>query len=210
MLIRSQEIDYRDELTLYDTREVRPDAAIHDARGRILPDAELRLELGEGLAATPEGRGFACARSGWSTVTLIAEPVRHEVKVRCVLVGGAAPPPALLERAARLGFPVAPTYGLTEAASQVATLRPGRAADPARAALEPLPGTELRVVTAQGGDAAPGEAGEILVRSAAVMRGVVVSARLPGEMREGFVRLGHPVRVLATSHRGAFPLVGGE
>ena len=90
--------------------------------------------------------------------------------LRCVLVGGGPVPRPLLERAAALGFPIAPSYGLTEASSQVATLRPGSDPDPACAGLEPLPGTRLRIL-AGGRTAGPGEEGEILVRSAAVMRG---------------------------------------
>ena len=80
------EIDFVSELTLYDTREVRADAGVRDERGRILPDAALTLELGEGLARSPDGGGFACSRSGSSTVTLISATVRHDVQVRCALV----------------------------------------------------------------------------------------------------------------------------
>lgn len=85
--------------------------------------------------------------------------------LRCVLLGGAAAPPELVERAARLGFPVARSYGLTEATSQVATLPPG-SRDPARDGLVPLPGTELRIASER-----PGGEGEILVRSPALMAG---------------------------------------
>jgi O-succinylbenzoic acid--CoA ligase len=41
--------------------------------------------------------------------------------LRWALLGGAPLPPSLLQRAADAGVPVAPTYGLTEACSQVAT-----------------------------------------------------------------------------------------
>ncbi|MEM1176762.1 MAG: AMP-binding protein [Acidobacteriota bacterium] len=44
--------------------------------------------------------------------------------LRCVLVGGAALPPAWLEDARRAGWPALATYGLTEACSQVATQPP--------------------------------------------------------------------------------------
>jgi O-succinylbenzoic acid--CoA ligase len=75
--------------------------------------------------------------------------------LRIALVGGAASPPGLLERARAAGWPVAPTWGLTECASQVATASPA-AAGPTDGALL-LPGFEIR---ARG----ESEEGELLVR----------------------------------------------
>jgi O-succinylbenzoic acid--CoA ligase len=91
--------------------------------------------------------------------------------LRCVLLGGGAASAQLVERAATRGWPLAPTYGLTEAASQVATLRPG--GDPLTDGLEPLAGTEVRILSVDGGTADPGEPGEILVRGPTVMAGYV-------------------------------------
>lgn len=88
--------------------------------------------------------------------------------LRIVLLGGAGAPPTLLERAAKLGWPVAPTYGLTEAASQVATRLPG---EPRDAGAAPLPGVEVRIVDGEGNVAAAGTPGEILVRGQTVMAG---------------------------------------
>ncbi len=110
-------------------------------------------------------------------------------KLRCVLLGGGPAPTTLLERAAALGYPLAATYGLTEAASQVATQRPG--GDPVRDGLEPLPGTELRILAPDGSTARTGEAGEILVRAPTLMTGYV---RRPEEaqraIRGGWLRTG--------------------
>ncbi len=64
--------------------------------------------------------------------------------VRAILLGGAAAPVALLERAAELGWPVLATYGLTEACTQVATQRLGSARHSGRGC-EPVAGMEVRI-----------------------------------------------------------------
>jgi O-succinylbenzoic acid--CoA ligase len=94
---------------------------------------------------------------------------RAPPQLRCVLLGGGPAPASLIERARGLGFPIAPTYGLTEAASQVAT----RAPDDAGAGLRPLFGTEVRVVDGEDRDVPDGAPGELLVRGPTVMRGYV-------------------------------------
>ncbi len=52
---------------------------------------------------------------------LLDAGLREPLALRWALLGGAAIPEALLERAAAAGVPVAPTYGMTEACSQVLT-----------------------------------------------------------------------------------------
>ncbi len=91
--------------------------------------------------------------------------------LRAVLLGGAPAPAPLLERAAKAGWPVLPTYGLTEACSQVATLPPGAPLRPDGGGLRPLPGVELRVADGDGRALPPGSAGEILVRGDTVTPG---------------------------------------
>lgn len=99
---------------------------------------------------------------------------RAPESLRCVLLGGGPAPSALVERAIGLGYPIAPTYGLTEAASQVATRPPqgpvGPGEDPA-AGLRPLPGVELRIVDEARRVLGPGAVGEIEVRGPIVMAG---------------------------------------
>lgn len=85
-------------------------------------------------------------------------------QLRAVLVGGGPVPPPLLERAFARGYPVIQTYGLSETASQVATLSPGEALRRLGSAGKPLITTRLRV------DAPPGEPGEILVSGPVVMK----------------------------------------
>ncbi|MCY3545844.1 MAG: class I adenylate-forming enzyme family protein [Gemmatimonadetes bacterium] len=64
--------------------------------------------------------------------------------LRCVLVGGAASSPALLDEAWRAGLPVAPTWGMTETASQVATAPPDQARRFPGTVGRPLHGMEVR------------------------------------------------------------------
>ena len=85
--------------------------------------------------------------------------------LRTVLVGGGPVPLPLLERAADRGYPVIQTYGLTEAASQVATLAPGDAMGHLGSAGKPLLNTRIRI------DAPDGEPGEILVAGPTITPG---------------------------------------
>lgn len=90
--------------------------------------------------------------------------------LRCILLGGSAAPPRLLEACLRLGIPVAPTYGLTEATSQVATLLPEQVKDHLGSSGRPLPLTDFRIVT-EHGEAPPGAIGEIEIRGPTLFRG---------------------------------------
>jgi len=67
----------------------------------------------------------------------------------CLLVGGAGTPPDLLDRALTLELPIALTYGLTQASSQVATAPPDRVRTEPGSVGPPLEGVELRIVDSQ-------------------------------------------------------------
>lgn len=95
--------------------------------------------------------------------------------VRFVLVGGALATDVQLARAQRAGLPVAPTYGMTETTSQVATASPRGAAFGTGEVGRVLPATEVRVVDADGNALAEGS-GAIEVRGAVVATGRLVRA----------------------------------
>ena len=90
--------------------------------------------------------------------------------LRVLLLGGAAASPELLTRALAAGYPVCPTYGLTESCSQVATAAPPPVGAACALPMLPLQGTELRI-DIDGRDAPPGTPGEIVVRGPTVMQG---------------------------------------
>jgi len=110
-------------------------------------------------------------------------------QLRCVLLGGGPAPASLTLHARKLGFPIAPTYGLTEATSQVATRAPDDAVP--GAGLRPLFGTEVRVVDGEDCDVPDGEPGELLVRGPTVMRGYVDDRAETAEaLRGGWLHTG--------------------
>ncbi len=108
--------------------------------------------------------------------TMLSRLLRHRggrrapAGLEVLLLGGAAAAPALVEAACAAGFPVCPTYGLTEATSQVATSGPPQPGSGWPSPMRALRGTEVRIVTAEG-PAPCGTAGEIVVRGPTVMQG---------------------------------------
>jgi o-succinylbenzoate---CoA ligase len=87
-------------------------------------------------------------------------------RLRAVLLGGAPVPATLVTRALAAGWPVVPTYGLSEAGSGVTALATADAAARPGSAGRALPGVALRIA-----DAAADGTGAILVRTPAAFSG---------------------------------------
>lgn len=119
------------------------------------------------------------AREGWPD------------SLRLVLVGGAATTPELATQCAEAGVPIATTYGLTEASSQVATALPEEVAKKPGSAGKPLMFTDVRIVDEAGVTLPAGETGEIAVSGPTVMRGyygnkdATAETLVAGELRTG-------------------------
>lgn len=90
--------------------------------------------------------------------------------LRFVLLGGAPATDDLLERCFERDVPVAPTYGMTETASQIATARPAEARDHVGTVGNPLFTTAVTVVS-EGHAVDPGERGELVVSGPVVTPG---------------------------------------
>ncbi|WP_419937955.1 class I adenylate-forming enzyme family protein [Candidatus Palauibacter sp.] len=105
---------------------------------------------------------------------LLAVGARPPGSLRAVLLGGAATPPDLAERALSAGWPIALTYGLTEAGSQVTTATPAEVRAGDRSSGVPLTGVEVRIRPPGDGAAGPVGApppGHIEVRGDTLFRG---------------------------------------
>ena len=110
-------------------------------------------------------------------------------RLRTILLGGAPAGPALLARAAAAGWPVTPTYGLTQACSQVTVGEPGDLETAGRA----LPGVRVTLATD----------GEILVEGPTVAGG--------GTLRTGDLgRLDDRGRLIVAGRKTDTIVTGGE
>jgi O-succinylbenzoic acid--CoA ligase len=98
--------------------------------------------------------------------------------LRMVLTGGGPLDPDLCREAVARGWPVCPTYGMSECASQVATLCPAPADWRHGEVGRPLPGVRVEVVD-DAGETTAGE-GWIRVRGPNVMRGYADGSGTPG------------------------------
>ncbi|MFM2106564.1 MAG: hypothetical protein RL338_1596 [Chloroflexota bacterium] len=133
--------------------------------------------------------------------------------LRAVLLGGGPIPPALVLRALERGWPVVPTYGLTEAGSGVTALPTAEAAGAPASAGRPLPGVVV-TIDAPG----PDGAGEILVATPArfdcyLDDPVATAASLDaaGRLRTGDVgRLDAAGRLEVLDRRTDLVVSGGE
>ena len=114
----------------------------------------------------------------------------YPAALRCMLLGGGPAPAPLLAACAARGVPVVQTYGLTEAASQVATLAPADALRKLGSAGTPLLPTMLRIERDQA-PAPAGTVGEIVVRGPTVMRGYINQpAATAAALRDGWLHTG--------------------
>ncbi|MHB9860973.1 fatty acid--CoA ligase family protein [Streptomyces sp. YIM S03343] len=130
--------------------------------------------------------------------SLLDHPARaaHDLSaLRLVVTGAAVVPLRLVERLrGELGVETVLTaYGLSEASGIVTMCRRGDAPSViASTSGRAIPGTEVRVVDAQGAVRPPGEPGEVLVRGFNVMRGYYEDPAATAEVLtpDGWLRTG--------------------
>jgi O-succinylbenzoic acid--CoA ligase len=91
--------------------------------------------------------------------------------LRHLLLGGAAAPTNLFKRCQELDIPISATYGLTEAASQVATILPQQTRNKPGSVGKPLLFTSVDIIDGQDQSLPAGSVGEIRVSGPTVMAG---------------------------------------
>ncbi|WP_348608682.1 class I adenylate-forming enzyme family protein [Halobaculum rarum] len=91
--------------------------------------------------------------------------------LRAVLLGGAPAPDSLIERCRDFSVPIHPTWGMTEAASQIATASPREAFDRVGTVGRPLLWTDVTVRDEDGAKLPSGETGELVVSGPSITAG---------------------------------------
>ncbi|WP_170008015.1 o-succinylbenzoate--CoA ligase [Bacillus fonticola] len=111
---------------------------------------------------------------------------------RTVLLGGGPATKSLLDEAKKRGIPLLQTYGMTETASQIATLSQEDAVRKLGSSGKPLFGTSIQVVTAEGQQVRRGEIGELIVKGPTVTPGYdeLPEANATSFLKDGWFRTG--------------------
>jgi o-succinylbenzoate---CoA ligase len=112
-------------------------------------------------------------------------------KLRLVLLGGGAPSPELVARCVEKGIPLATTYGLSEASSQVATATLEQVVQKPASVGKPLMFTQVRVVDENDDELPANEIGEIIVNSPTIMQGYYNNPQATAKaLRDGWLYTG--------------------
>ncbi len=128
-----------------------------------------------------------CRRHAVTLVSLVPTMLKRLIDanatwpatMRVVLLGGAAAPASLMAQARSNGIPVATTYGLTEAASQVATQSPQATLRKPASVGRPLLFTQVRIADEMGNTLPANATGEVVVSGPTVMREYLTKLQQP-------------------------------
>ena len=186
-----------------------PDAPSHCS---LVPFQLARL-LEAATGATGEAAAVAAGDAAASEAAGDAPDVAAPPALRAILLGGAPIPPDLVRWATAAGWPVIPTYGLTEAGSGVTALPASEGAATPQSAGRPLPGVMLRIA-----EPGPGGVGEIQVRTPAAFSGYLgreaesaAAFTADGWLRTGDLgRLDAEARLFVVDRREDLVVSGGE
>lgn len=95
---------------------------------------------------------------------------------QAVLLGGAPAWPSLLQQAKDLEIPLALTYGMTETASQVATLLPQQFLSGTTSSGRPLPHAQIYILNNENQPLSPGQTGQVAIEAQSLAWGYIYPA----------------------------------
>lgn len=172
---------------------------------------------------TPSSLSDAIQHEGATGVSLVPTLLERCLEegvpleeLRTVLVGGDRTAPQLIERAVAAEIPIYCSYGMTEAASQIATARPREVADQPETVGHPLRWVTVDIVDADGASVPPGERGEIIAAGPTITPGYLDGSHPDRFTATGALRTGDEGyvddagRLFVTGRRSDRIVTGGE
>lgn len=130
-----------------------------------------QLEQGNILPIAPVGGFISLVPTQLQRLVANPEMVRWLAEFQAVLLGGAPAWPELLAAARRDRLPLAPTYGMTETASQVVTLKPQDFLSGQENSGRVLPHAQIQIQDSRGRSLPRGELGRISIRATSLALG---------------------------------------
>ena len=172
---------------------------------RIVPGSDPAAVLGA-LHAEPAASHISLVPLQLARLLDAAGDGEPPPTLRAVLLGGGAIPPAIVTRALDAGWPVVPTYGLSEAGSGVTALATAEAGEAPSSAGRPLPGVTVEIETPDADGV-----GEIVVTTPARFAGYMGEPTSDGPIRTGDLgRLDDEGRLYVVDRRTDRIVRGGE
>jgi len=114
----------------------------------------------------------------------------HLPSLKVILLGGAAADPASLKEGLERGLPIRTSYGMTETASQIATMPDYAPQDKLLSAGQPLPGMSIRIAGGDGEELDRGCIGTIWVKGKPVLTSYYNQDPVSEAFRDGWFRTG--------------------
>ena len=172
---------------------------------RIVPSAEPAAIL-EALRGQPAMSHVSLVPAQLARLLDESGDAAPPATLRAVLLGGGTIPPSLVTRGLDAGWPVVPTYGLSEAGSGVTALTTAEAREVPSSAGRPLPGVKVEIDSPDGDGI-----GEIVVTTPAHFTSYTGAAAADGPIRTGDLgRLDDEGRLWVVDRRTDRIVRGGE
>lgn len=140
-------------------------------QGKLAISSLKSLEKGEKCEVNPEEFFISLVPTQLQRLLQNPELARWLSQFQTVLLGGAPAWPELLDAARRHRIRLAPTYGMTETASQIATLKPEDFLAGNNSSGKVLPHAQITICSREGEKLGPNQMGEIIISAESLALG---------------------------------------
>ena len=141
------------------------------SNGRLVILPWKALQAGEAQSINPQNFFLSLVPTQLQKLLYQPQTVSWLSQFKTILLGGAPAWSSLLEEARSYRLPISPTYGMTETASQIVTLKPEDFLKGKLGSGKALPHTQITIQSETGKPLQMGETGKITVQTDSLMLG---------------------------------------